>query len=127
MANIKIDRLGDEITRQLKRYSQVTAGDLEQIMDDVSKEAVDRLKAKIEEEGLVQTGDYKRGWTRKRTPGGWVIHNKTEYRLAHLLEYGHATVDGGRVPETPHIRPVEDWLEKEFEDRVERAIKNESR
>jgi hypothetical protein len=40
-----------------------------------------------------------------------------------LLEYGHATVDGGRVPGTPHIRPIEDWLEKEFEDRVEKAIK----
>jgi Bacteriophage HK97-gp10, putative tail-component len=122
MAKVKIGRLSDEITRQLQRYSQVVADEVEQIMDDVTKEAVDRLKNKIEEGGLVQTGDYKRGWTRKKTPNGWVIHNKTEYRLAHLLEHGHATVDGGRVPGTPHIRPVEEWLEKEFEDRVERAI-----
>ncbi|WP_378210004.1 HK97 gp10 family phage protein [Anoxybacteroides rupiense] len=126
MAKIKIGRLTDEITSQLRKYSQVIADDVEQIMDDVTKEAVGRIKSKIQEVGLVQTGDYMRGWARKRVPNGWVIHNKTEYRLAHLLEYGHATVDGRRIQGTPHIRPVEDWLEKEFEDRVEKAIKNET-
>ena len=123
MANVKIGRLADEITSQLRKYSQVIADDVEQIMDDVTKEAVGRLKSKIQEVGLVQTGDYMRGWTRKRVPNGWVIHNKTDYQLAHLLEHGHAMVNGDRVPGTPHIRPVEEWLEKEFEDRVEKAIK----
>lgn len=123
MAKIKIGRLADEITSQLRKYSQAIADDVEQIMDDVTKEAVGRLKSKIQEVGLVQTGDYMRGWTRKRVPNGWVIHNKTDYRLAHLLEHGHAMVNGGRVPGTPHIRPVEEWLEKEFENRVEKAIK----
>jgi hypothetical protein len=123
MANVKIGRLADEITSQLRKYSQIVTDDVEQIMDDVSKEAVSQLKAKIRDVGLVQTGDYMRGWARKRLPNGWVIHNKTDYQLAHLLEYGHAMVNGGRVPGTPHIRPVEEWLEKEFEDRVEKAIK----
>jgi hypothetical protein len=123
MANVKIGRLADEITSQLRKYSQIVTDDVEQIMDDVSKEAVSQLKAKIRDVELVQTGDYMRGWTRKRVPNGWVIHNKTDYQLAHLLEYGHAMVNGGRVPGTPHIRPVEEWLEKEFEDRVEKAIK----
>jgi Bacteriophage HK97-gp10, putative tail-component len=123
MANVKIGRLADEITSQLRKYSQIVTDDVEQIMDDVSKEAVSQLKAKIRDVELVQTGDYMRGWARKRVPNGWVIHNKTDYQLAHLLEYGHAMVNGGRVPGTPHIRPVEEWLEKEFEDRVEKAIK----
>ena len=42
-----------------------------------------------------------------------IIYNKSPtYRLAHLLEYGHAKVGGGRVPAQVHIKPVEEELEK---------------
>jgi hypothetical protein len=53
-----------------------------------------------------------------------IVHVKApHYRLAHLLEYGHAKVGGGRVEGRPHIRPAEEMVIREFMAEVEEAIK----
>ncbi|MBR2587515.1 HK97 gp10 family phage protein [Candidatus Saccharibacteria bacterium] len=58
-------------------------------------------------------GDYARGWTMERIRGGlagsegWRVKNEDHYELTHLLENGHAKVNGGRVRARVHISPVE--------------------
>lgn len=47
-----------------------------------------------------------------------------KYRLTHLLEYGHLTADGTRAKAIPHIAPVQEKLNSEFEKAVEDIIKN---
>ena len=44
------------------------------------------------------------------------------YRLSHLLEYGHATRNGGRTRAFGFIRKEYDAVEKEFEENMRRAI-----
>lgn len=50
------------------------------------------------------------------------IHNKTDYQLTHLLEFGHSTKTGGRTKAQPHIRPIEEKYSKEFENELKKKI-----
>jgi Bacteriophage HK97-gp10, putative tail-component len=118
---VKIGRLTDEITSQLRKYSNALSEDVNQITDDLTKEAVVKIKDNIRKAKLVKTGNYLRGWTRKKVPGGFVIHNRTDYQLTHLLEYGHAMENGGRTTAIPHIRTVEEWVVDEYEKRIDKA------
>ncbi|WP_416808700.1 HK97 gp10 family phage protein [Bacillus thuringiensis] len=122
MGNVDIGRLSDEITSQLKRYSQVVSDDVEQIADELATEGVERIKSNIRDKKLIRSGRYLKGWTKRKVGKSVYIHNKTDYQLTHLLEDGHAMVNGGRVLGTPHIGPVEEWIVAEYENRIEKAI-----
>ena len=58
-----------------------------------------------------KSGDYSRGWTMGHFQAGadvgYRVKNEDNYQLTHLLEKGHAKVNGGRVSAKVHIRPVE--------------------
>lgn len=115
---VKINDIAKEITKQLETYSRVLNKDVEQITDEITKEAVQELKDKSPK----NKGDYARNWTRKKAQGGYVLYNR-KYQLTHLLERGHAKVNGGRVPGKAHIRPVEEKTIKKYESRIEKAAR----
>ena len=57
------------------------------------------------------------GWTsadleKRKNKFGKVIHNKTHYQLAHLLENGHALWQGGRAQAFEHIAPIAEKAEE---------------
>ena len=90
---------------------------VESAADKVSKNTAKRLK----QTSPKKTGDYARGWSRKKIEGGYVVYNRTKPRLTHLLEYGHALANqfgslGRRVAAHPHIKPAEQEGIKEFEE-----------
>ena len=127
-----VDGLRDCIEDVLEKYqTEVTDGTCEAV-ERVSKEAVQRLKAKAR--AVFGSGPYAKGWTRKlnkeRLSSNAVVYGKAPtYRLAHLLENGHVIRNGtkrvfGRTRAFEHIAPVEEWaveeLEEEIVHRVER-------
>jgi hypothetical protein len=121
LAMVRIEDLSKEIAKQLSQYTEAVKEEVEQAEDDVTKEAVKILKAKSpKSEG---GGDYAKGWTRKKVNGKWIIYNRTKGSITHLLENGHAKVNGGRVAGIPHIRPTEVQAVNNFTDRVERLVK----
>lgn len=65
---------------------------------------------------------YSKGWTwtgeSKGNHFSVTIYNKTSYRLTHLLEYGHETVNGKTTRAFKHIEPIE----KEFIDEYLKEI-----
>lgn len=115
----KIDSLSIEIGEALKTYTKEVEEEIARAADDVSKEAVSELKSTSPR----KTGEYAKGWGRKKQKNGYTVYNRKKPELTHLLEKGHAKRGGGRVPGIKHIEPVEEWANKEFEKRVEKVIK----
>ncbi|PEA54506.1 hypothetical protein CON64_12425 [Bacillus pseudomycoides] len=116
---VSIDNLANEIAKQVELYTREVKEEVEQAADDVTKESVNNLKTAGGFDD--QSGDYRKGWTRKKVKGVWVIYNK-KYQLTHLLERGHVINGGtGRARKFPHIGPEEQKAISEFIDRVERA------
>lgn len=125
MANINIDQLAAEIAKGLAEYSQDVVEKVNVSSEKVGKAAVKRLK----QTSPKRYGNYAKSWAMKTEPEVGqphkrIVHVKApHYRLAHLLEYGHAKVGGGRVEGKPHIRPAEEMVIQEFVAEVEEAIK----
>ena len=115
----KINDLSKEITQALREYTTEVEEGLEEAKVEVAKETVKRLKQKSPK----KTGDYRKGWARKKVGTAQVVHNRTDYQLTHLLEYGHAKRGGGRVAGIPHIGPAEEWANDEYLKRVEKVIR----
>lgn len=113
-----IDDIGAEIARQVALYTNEVEEKVQKAADDVTKQAVREIKAN----SPVDSGEYQRGWARKKDGTGFVIYNRTRYQLTHLLEHGHAK-PGGRVAGKVHIRPAEERAVREFERLVEQAVK----
>lgn len=112
--------LVDEITKALREYTDEVTENLDKAKDNISKAAVSELKASSPK----KTGDYAKGWSRKKTAKGYVVYNRTDYQLTHLLEYGHAKRSGGRTRSIPHIAPVEEKVIHDFTDAAEKAVKS---
>lgn len=120
---IKIDNLAKEIAKALGNYSDDISEVVEETSNEIGKEAVEEIK-KISPK---KHGKYAKGWTLKKDSLGKSkysikIHNKTDYQLTHLLEFGHSTKNGKRTKAIPHIRPVEQKYSKKYEQDLKRKI-----
>ncbi|MBQ6944418.1 MAG: HK97 gp10 family phage protein [Ruminococcus sp.] len=104
-----IDNLADEIMQGLQEYAELA--------DDAMKEAVKKtatsVKKEISANAPKDTGAYGKSWKATKVKENshslqMTVHSKDHYRLAHLLEKGHAKRGGGRVAGKPHIAPAEE-------------------
>lgn len=122
---IKPENLQDEVMKYLTEYREDIQEEVEEVTDKVTKEARDELK-QTSPRGARKR--YCKGWSVKlqkkhKLRYEKVIWNKTDYQLTHLLEFGHATRNGGRTRAIPHIRPVEEKYNQKFIDLVEEKIR----
>lgn len=125
MAKTPIEKLDTQIEKILKEYEGDVSENLVKITKDICKKGAAAVKANARAT-FGGTGSYANGWTSEvqttRYSATGVIYNKSMPGLAHLLENGHAKVNGGRVEGRPHIAPVEEKLVKEYEEGVINAI-----
>lgn len=132
--NIKPEELQKAIMEYLEDYVEDIEEDVEDTTNTVVKEAKQELVQKSPKSGIARKTKYYKGWaiktggrTRKRKYYSKVIWNKTNYQLTHLLEFGHATRNGGRTNPQPHIRPVEEKYGTKFADLLEKKIRRSSK
>lgn len=134
---VKPEKLAKELNEILESYANDVCAGTVQSVKTISKAAAKDLKAT----SPVHHGAYTDRRRRERRPGsyakGWtstnvlemqhkikiIVHNKDEYRLAHLLEKGHVSNKGGHVPAHVHIKPIEDHYTKELEKQIEILVR----
>ena len=118
-----IDNLAEEVMKGLQEYSELA--------DDEMKKAVRKtatsVKKEISANALKRTGAYAKSWTSSKVKETshnlqMTVHSRNRYRLAHLLEKGHAKRGGGRVEGHPHIAPAEKNGEELLETLIRKAI-----
>lgn len=114
-----VEGIARELRKEMEKYSSLVKEEFEAIKKETSKTLVQAIKLASPK----RTGSYKKGWRMKKTSKGYVIHNKTDYQLTHLLEYSHVKKGGGRTEGKPHIRPAEERAIKDFLKKIKKAVK----
>jgi len=129
---IKPDELEKRVMDYLQNYKEDIDEEVMETVDEVTKQARDELKQVSPRGKGSRDNPYHKGWaiklSKKRT-GVYhkVIWNKTNYQLTHLLEFGHATRNGGRTRAIPHIRPIEEKYNVKFVDKLDNKIRRSSK
>ena len=123
-SNVSIDRMADEIMRGVNEYAGLATEDMKEAVKSASKKVQKDIKANAPKD----TGAYQKSWTTKKVSETsnrlhMVVHSKNRYQLAHLLEYGHAKRNGGRVDGKAHIAPAEQAGIRQLQDDIERALR----
>ena len=121
---VGVGGLADAITKEMEAYNQEVVDGIKDEVRTVAKEC----RKEIASGAPTLTGDYKKGWStttvfENREDIRIVVHNRKEYRLAHLLEHGHAKRGGGRVEGRPHIRPAEEHAAEKLEKKAKVVVK----
>lgn len=100
---------------------------LEQFDAEVSKavyvacdETCDWVVDQLRQAGEFKGKKYRRGWKKVISQKSYgavnaKVWNEKHYRLTHLLEFGHAKQNGGRVRAFVHIAPVNDKVPELFQ------------
>lgn len=122
--SISGEMLSKEIMKALEGYADDISDIVEKDANEIGKEAVKTIK---QESPKGTTGEYAKSWRLRKDKKGknsYIVklYNKDHYQLTHLLEFGHATADGGHTEAQPHIRPVEQEYSKKFEDKLKQDI-----
>lgn len=112
----------------LNEYSLDIQEGIDKEAQEISKQASNELK---HHSGTyeVRTGKYNKGWRVNTKKGnGFInctVHNATNWQLTHLLENGHLKRNGtDRTRAFEHIRPVEEKSVNQYQQDVEKIIKN---
>lgn len=116
-------------------FLEAVRGELEDYANEVTEAAKDSVKevaketvAEVKKRSPVHFGNYKKSWGQttvfeNASSIRISVHNKKHYRLTHLLENGHALVNGGRTRAQPHIAPAEQFAERDLGRKIELKVK----
>nr|DAG86951.1 MAG TPA: putative tail component [Bacteriophage sp.] len=121
---IKAQALAAAVEYELRHYSETVADAIKQAARDTADACVQDIQAKAPR----HTGKYRRGWKTKTLFESeedirLVVYNQTAPQLTHLLEYGHAKQNGGRVEGSAHIAPAWQRAAKRLENKAKAAVK----
>lgn len=116
---INVNQLANAIVREVVAYDKKVAKAVQRETRKVANETAEELR----QNSPRKTGRYASGWAVRKNGEGYRVYNKVSPQLTHLLENGHAKVNGGRVPPVKiHIRPAEQNAIENLEVRLRKAV-----
>lgn len=120
---VTIDEMAQAVMDGLIEYADLASDEMKKCV----RAAGTTVKKEIQKNAPVDTGKYRDSWTVTKRMGNsssleLVVHSKTRYQLAHLLEHGHAKRGGGRIAGKVHIAPAEELGERELVQNIERSL-----
>ena len=127
--------LAKTINEELMAVGVAVSDDMQEVFDEVGKEAVKLLKetSPVNPKGK-HSGRYAKGWIYEKGKTTYnnqskvkgVVRNKTDPQLTHILEYGHPLVRNGKVvgevSGKEHILPVAEWCADEIDRKLSKKI-----
>ena len=121
----KIEELSSAIEDALGMYSKEIEAGIRKEVDISMKKLVIATKR----DAPVRTGEYKKSISSKKSSDRLGAYSKVwyvkapHYRLAHLLNNGHAKRGGGRINGDDHITKNEKAAVSEFQRAVKEVIR----
>lgn len=117
----------DDLTKQIMEGLQEYTNLADTEMKKAVRKTATAVKKEISANAPRDTSTYAKSWATKKTTENshslhMTVHSKGRYRLAHLLEKGHAKRGGGRVSAQPHIAKAEQNGVKLLEESIEKAL-----
>ena len=90
--------------------------------DECATDCLESIRA----DSPVDSGDYQKGWVKRKTKNGSVIYNKNKSYLEMPLEHGHVITrgknKGKRVPPKPHIYKNRDKYVEQYYDKCVKIV-----
>lgn len=128
---VSTNELAGAVIKELNRYTEEVEARVAAAVIEVGNLGAKELQG-INKVGESNTWEhYPTGWTTetKRRKGQQTseIHNKTYYRLTHLLENGHVIKNGtgrtyGETNPFPHIKAVDEKSVELLDKKIREAI-----
>lgn len=129
---VSTNELAGAVIKELNRYTEEVEARVAAAVIEVGNLGAKELQGITQVDESNVWKNYPRGWTteNKRRKGQQTseIHNKTYYRLTHLLENGHVIKNGtgrtyGNTRAFPHIEAVDkksvELLDKKIREAIE--------
>ena len=117
---VQIGELADAVMETLEEYADLAAEDVKQAVRDAGETVRKEIRANAPKD----TGDYAKSWAVRKTKETSSSLTLTVHSKNHLLEYGHAKRNGGRVEGKAHIAPAEEKGIRQLEEEIERSLRD---
>lgn len=119
---ISIDELSKAVVEAYKTGIEELHESVLIAADECATDCLESIRA----DSPVDSGDYQKGWVKRKTKNGSIILNKNKPYLEMPLEHGHVIArgknKGQRVPPKPHIYKNRDKYMERFYDKCVQIV-----